>query len=410
MTDLASLAAPDLGRPRRSATYLGRDESTLLALAATLVAIGLVMVYSTSAVRADLRIGDETWFLRKQGLWTALAGLSVVLVWQTDADWIKRRAFWIFGAIMVALVLVLVPGIGTNIRGSQRWIRLLGLSIQPSEVAKYGVILFAAAYASRPGDPFARFKTGFIPAFGIVGLAAVLVARQPDLGTAAFIGTTGVAVLVAGGMRLRHLVPVAMPVVAGAVVVAMTFQHVQDRLLAFLEPEATASGAGYQVRQSLLALGSGGLVGNGLGDGRQKWLFLPDEHTDFILAIVGEEMGFVGTAFVVGLYIAILVYGARVMMRCQDRFRFLVVFGVTFAIGLQAAMNVAVVTASMPTKGISLPFVSFGGSSLVASALGVGLILSMAREPERPSVERPKTKPAVAGRSPSGLLAEGAIA
>lgn len=359
---------------------LPREEATLLAMVATLVALGLVMIYSTSAVRADVSTGDHTFFLRKQLLWVALSTLMVVLVGSADPRWLRRMVPWILAGNVLLLLAVFIPGIGVHVRGASRWLSIAGLRCQPSEIAKFTIVLCTAFLATRPEAPLQDFRRGFLPAFGLVCAMVLLVAAEPDLGTAAFIGVVGTTVLVVGGLRLAHLLPIALPLGGIAVVVAATrFDHVRQRLLAFLEPEANAQGASYQVRQSLLALGSGGPLGMGLGDGRQKWLFLPDEHTDFILAILGEELGFLGCGLVVGLFLCLLIQGSRILLRCQDRFAFLVVFGVCFTIGLQAVMNIAVVTASMPTKGISLPFVSYGGSNLFACALGVGLVLCFSR-------------------------------
>ncbi len=349
------------------------DATRLLAIVLALVSIGIVMVWSTSAVLGD-RMGDPTYFLRRQVLWAILAAIGLALAWATDYRTLLGWRWWLLGAVGLALVAVFFAPARN---GAHRWFELGGLNAQPSEPAKLAAVLFLVAHAA-DRERLATFR-GAVEGFGVLGLVVGLVALEPDLGTAALIGASGAIVLLVGGVRLAHAAVLALPAVAAAgLYAAARFTHVQTRLFVFLNPDADPLGKGYQIRQTLIALGSGGPLGFGLGDSKQKLFFLPEDHTDFILAILGEEMGFVGTLAIVALFAGFVVTGVRIALAAPDRRGFLLALGVTVLIGLQAAMNVAVVTASMPTKGISLPFVSFGGSSLLFAMTGVGLLLNVA--------------------------------
>jgi cell division protein FtsW len=351
------------------------DAGTLLALVLALVSVGIVMVWSTSALDAD-RMGDPTFFLRRQVLWSMLAAIGLGLAWATDYQTVLRWRNPIGACLLVALVGVLFT---PAVKGAHRWFDLGGMNVQPSEPAKLAVIIFLASRASNRE----RLQTmrGAAEAVGALGLVAGLILLEKDLGTFALVATTGGIMLLVAGMRIAHLALMAAPLALGAVAYAATrFQHVQTRLSVFMNPDADPQGKGYQIRQALIALGSGGPTGLGLGDSKQKLFFLPDDHTDFIFSILGEELGLVGTLAVTALFAAFVVFGFRIALNAKHREGFLVAVGVTTVIGLQAAFNIAVVTATVPTKGISLPFVSFGGSSLLCAMTGVGMLLNVAQQ------------------------------
>jgi cell division protein FtsW len=358
-----------------------RLEAAILALAALLTAFGVVMIYSASSTGLGLAHHDSTVFLRKQALWVTLALIVFSLARTTATETLRRHAKAIYVLAIVGLVLVLVPGIGENHHGARRWINVGGLRGEPSEFAKLALIVFAASWGATHEEILGRFKEGFLPAFGCVALAAGVTAIEPDMGTATFTAAIALAVLVVAGVRISHLALVATPGALGLALFAATkLQYIRARIEAFMDLDANADRTGYQLRQALIALGSGGPFGLGLGESRQKRLFLPDGHTDFIFALTGEELGFVGTAALLLLYGALVVLLVKAVQRSRDRFSFLLGTGLALAIGLQAALNVAVATASIPPKGIALPFVSYGGSSLFFCSAAIGLLARIAAE------------------------------
>lgn len=357
---------------------LRRAEATILLLTTALMGLGLVMVYNASGVLAD-KYGSPTYFLWRQLAWSVV---SVVALWAfrgIDYHLLVRFSRPLMLATLAMLVLVLVPGVGAKLNGARRWFRVAGLGFQPSDIAKLSLIVYLAGRLGEHAGAIKDLKTGFLPPAAISAAAVILVALEPDIGTAVFLGCIAAGMLFVGGARLSHLGGAAMlGVPVGIAYVFSRHDYARARLLAFLDPSADPLGAGYHARQSLIALSSGGLLGRGLGQGSQKLFFLPEAHTDFILAIVGEELGFCGT---VGVLVAfgVLVFSALVVAsRAVDNTGVLIAFGIGLWLGFQAVLNIAVVTASMPTKGISLPFISYGGSSLVATGAAIGVMLNVA--------------------------------
>lgn len=362
------------------------DALRLLGVVLALVSMGMLMVWSTTVYEAmrprSEAFGDPLFYLRRQVQWAILGSIALAIAWTTDLRALLHRRFLLLGVIAAVLVVVLLT---PAVNGAHRWFRVGGFNAQPSEVAKLVAILFLVGHCSDR----ARLETlrGAVLGFGALGLIAGLVAVEPDLGTAAVISATGAVILLVAGVRLAHAALLALPGVAlVAVYAAARFQHVKTRISVFMDPDADPMGKGYQIRQALIALGSGGPTGLGLGSSKQKLFFLPEDHTDFILAILGEELGLIGTVAVVALFGAFVCFGIRIALGARSREGFLLAIGLTTLVGLQAAMNVAVVTASMPTKGISLPFVSFGGSSLLFAMTGVGMLLGVATESARVEV------------------------
>jgi cell division protein FtsW len=359
---------------------------TITALAATLTAFGVVMIYSASSVPFDLRNGDSTSYLRKQAVWVALAAIVFALARTTDLSWVEKRARPILGASLLLLFAVLIPGIGTKVGGARRWIRVSGLNGEPSELAKLAVVVFTAWWGATKHELLGDFKRGFLPAFGAVALLAGVIVVEPDMGTASFCAVCGITVLVVAGLRIRHLALVGAPgALALGAFAAFKLDYIAARIRGWKDLDgADAAGVGYQIRQAVISLGSGGPFGLGLGESRQKRLFLPDGHTDFIFALVGEELGLVGTIALLVLYATLVALAIRAVNRAKDRFSFLLGTGLAFALGLQATLNMAVATASIPPKGIALPFVSFGGSPLLFCAAAVGLLARIAAEGRDP--------------------------
>jgi len=374
-TTVAASAASSSSNPSRAMIAM------YLAIVALLVAIGVTMVFSASSIAAghDPKIGDSTFFYQRQLIFLAVGLVAMAVM--AFVDYRKLLKFATSGYVMAAVLLLAVMIIGTEVNNAKRWIRIGPMSFQPSEFAKVVIVVAAAAFAASRANRLATFRHGFVPACLLVAPMAGLIIIQPDLGTALFVTTIGMGVLIVAGMRLRHVglvAGLAMPLVIGAMF--LKFSHVQDRILVFMDPEADLRGKGHQIYQSLIALGSGGFWGKGLGESTQKLFFLPEEHTDFIFAIVVEELGFIGGAVIIMLFAALAYAGSRIAKHARDLQGTLIVFGITAAIVLQAAMNIAVVTASVPTKGISLPFISFGGTGLVIALAGVGIVINVARQ------------------------------
>jgi len=347
-----------------------------------LLGLGVVMVYSASFPVAMDRFEDPYFFLKRQGFW-ALLGLAVL--WGT-MSWDYRRCRSLvaplLGLAFLLLVLVLVPPFGQEINGTRRWLRWGGFSFQPTELAKLALVLYLAEFLARRPVAVERFDRGFLPPLLVAGAMALLVLLQPDLGGSVALVAVVLAMLFVAGARVRHMAGVAAAALPLVALAAMAAPYRVRRLLAFLDPWADPRGAGFQIIQSYLALGGGGLLGRGLGESRQKLLYLPEPHTDFIFAILGEELGFAGAALTVALFGLVLWRGVRIGLRVAEPFGALVAVGVTAMLATQALVNLGVVVGLLPTKGLPLPFVSFGGSSLLVAMAGVGLLLSISQHAE----------------------------
>jgi cell division protein FtsW len=351
----------------------------LLLVTLFLVGLGIVMIYSASAIRAQERFGDPTFFLKKQ-LISAAVGL-LAMAWAAGRDlrtFQRMTPILILGSLLL-LLLVLVPHVGLRINGARRWIRLSGLSFQPAELAKLAVILFLASYFARRQDRLDSFLDGFLPPLCMTGLTAGLVILQPNFGTASILLLVAGMLFFIGGARMRHLLATAAAALPVLVFLILRSPHGRMRLLALLDPARVSAKATYQLDQSFYALGPGGLLGRGLGDSMQKLFFLPEPHTDFIFAIVGEEMGFLGAMLVLLLFALFLWRGTRAAVRAGDPYASYLAMGITGLVVGQAALNIGVVSGLLPTTGVPLPFLSFGGSSLSLTLFGVGVLLSVSR-------------------------------
>ena len=366
---------------------MGRTERVLVCCVATLICLGVVMIYSVASARsADPREGGLA--LARQLVWVGMGCAGLLIAYRVNYRKLSDAHFQVLLVALVLLVAVLAPGIGTIRHGARRWIRMNWLiGFQPSEFAKLALCIFLAGFLSRRQERLGEFRNGFLPVMCVIGIVSGLILLEPDFGTAVLVGVVGAMMAIVAGVRVLHMAAAAC-VAAPMLLLALWRSPARwARIAAFLDPWSHESGAGYQVIQSLIALGSGGLIGRGLGASHQKLYFLPEARTDFIFAIVGEELGAAGTVAVVFLFAILLREGLRVAGRAQDAFGSLLAFGITMMLGLQAAMNMAVVTGSVPTKGIALPFVSAGGSSLWCSMVGVGLLMQIARRNPAPSLE-----------------------
>jgi len=351
----------------------------LFAATVGLALFGVVMVYSASAVMAQRENGNQFHYVVKQGIWTGIGFVAMLAAMQVDYQHLKnRRVVYCLLAVTTVMLLVVFAFPPTN--GAHRWIKLPKLSIQPSELSKPALVIFLAYFLERRAGEEGQFWTTFMPCAIVTCALAGLIVIEPDLGTAMMLGIIFVVVVYTAGARLKHLAMVAAPallVVAGLLIL-VPFRV--RRLITFLDPWADPQGSGFQVVQSLIAVGSGGPNGLGFAQGKQKMLFLPFAHSDFIYAVVGEELGLVGALAVIAVFALFLWRGIRTSLLAPDRFGMLLALGLVTAIVTQALFNISVVLSLLPTKGIPLPFISYGGSSLVPTLAAVGVLLNISQQ------------------------------
>jgi cell division protein FtsW len=343
-----------------------------------LCVFGVVMVGSVSPVISLSLYGSPWAVLIRQLLWMGV-GLSALLI-LARVDYHRWRA--LRGPLVVVtmglLVVVLVPHLGVSAGGSSRWIGFGVFQLQPSELMKLALAVFAADLLTRRVDRFSEPRVVVVPVLLVLGISGILILKQPDMGTALVLSCIAFGILFMGGVPMGPIVKVLGAFAAVAVVVGLADPYRRDRILSFLNPGAHQSGSGYQVWQSLIGLGSGHLFGLGLGGGRQKWGTLPNAHTDFIFSVVGEELGLVGAVVLLGLFFALAWFGLRAATRATDRFGSLLAVGITTWITSQAVINIGAVVGVLPVTGIPLPFISFGGSSLIITMAAVGILLNIA--------------------------------
>lgn len=337
------------------------------------------MVYTSSTAVASEDFNNPYYFLQRQVIWvliafTAMWGFASISPWA----WQKHSRTLLLVAIGL-LILVVIPGIGIYRLGARRWLGAGPLTFQPSEAAKFAFIMWLANYLAHNPRDIRYFFRGLMPGLLVLGLLFGLIMLEPDLGTSLALAGTGALMLFAAGAELSHLGMLGVVGAAGVFALAKIDAERWSRITTFLNPWADPTDSGYQIIQALLAFGSGGLFGVGLGASRQKYFYLPERHTDMIFAVLGEELGFIGSLLVLLLFFAFAWRGYRIAIQAPDRFTSLLAAGVTSLITLQAAMNIAVVTASIPSTGIPLPFLSYGGSSLLITLSGVGILLGVSR-------------------------------
>lgn len=343
-----------------------------------LVAVGVVMALSTTMADSPSLLAN-TQFL-KQLTWLCLSLAALGLVSSVPAAWLRRAALPLLLVAIAGLVVVLIPGVGSTVNGASRWFRFHGLSLQPSELAKLALVLSLARWLGEKEDRARSFWAGYLPALLVTGLMAALILKEPDFGTACLLGVIGVAMMFVAGVRVRYLLPTVLAALPLLWFLVSRSEYRMHRMLAFLDPWAYPDSIGFHVIQSLIALGSGGMYGVGLGAGQQKLNFLFEADTDFVFAVVGEELGYLGALLVIGLFVVLVWQLFRIAERASDRFGFLVACGVGTWLGMQALVHIGVVSKALPTKGIPLPFISCGGSSLFAAMVAVGIVISIARE------------------------------
>lgn len=344
-----------------------------------LLGIGVVMILSASEYKTLIDYNDSFYFFKRQLLWSLL-GLSAMFI-MINYDY-RRLQQYILPFLVIAfilLVLVLIPGVGREVNGATRSIELGPIRFSPAELVKLCIIIFTAYGLSRGRERVKDFVSGVLPYLVVMGLAAALILKQPDLGTAMSLAGIVIVMIFAAGARLSHLGGIVLAGLA-AVISAIFFEPYRlHRFMAFRDPWADPQGAGFHIIQGLYAIGSGGLFGLGLGQSKQKFLYLPENHTDFIFAIIGEELGFIGASLVIMLFILFIWRGLKIAVTSQDPFASLLATGITAWVGVQAFINIGVVTGSLPVTGIPLPFISFGGTSLLFTLAAVGILLNISR-------------------------------
>ena len=347
-------------------------DAILLWCVLILLVLGIVMVFSSSSIYASEKLGDDYYFLKKQLVIALLGILLLIAAMAVNYQlWSKLTYPLLFGSLLL-LILVLIPGVGNEVSGSRRWLKLAGFSFQPAEFAKLALVMYLAHTLSKK-QPQKRF----LPKAIVSGVFVLLIIAQPDFGTAMILAAIALILLFAAGLRFSHLLSgflLSLPVLYLMVTQA---DYRRKRILAFLNPWNDPTNSGFQIIQSFLAFGSGGIWGRGLGQGRQKLFYLPDAHNDFIFSVIGEELGFIGVVIILTLFLIIILRGIKISLSARDPFGSYLALGITLMIGLQAMVNFGVSLGLLPTKGLTLPFISYGGSSLIVSLIGAGILLNI---------------------------------
>jgi cell division protein FtsW len=351
----------------------------LFGVAVVLLSAGVVMVYSASAIVAADRFHDPYFFLKKQLFWALLGAAAMLAAVRVDYRHLEKL---VIPAVIVAgvmLVLVLVPPFGQAINGTRRWIRLGVISFQPAELAKLALVIYLAAFVARRQHQLGDLRRGLLPPLLMAGAFAALVFVQPDLGNCLTLIALTFGLLYLAGAPMRYLGWALAPAVPLLIIAIYAAPYRLRRMTAFWDPWSDPRGSGFQIIQSWLAFGNGGLLGQGVGGSRQKLFYLPEAHTDFIFAVVGEELGFVGATLFVALFAVLIWRGLRIGLRTSEPFGAYLALGITLLIATQVLVNLGVVTGLLPTKGLPLPFISFGGSALLMTMLSTGVLLNISQ-------------------------------
>jgi cell division protein FtsW len=357
----------------------------LFSITVTLICIGLVMIYSSTSIYAAQQYNDGFFFLKRHASFLVFGSLLTFLVMCLDYRVLSRYAKPILLCSFLMLVLVLIPGIGREVSGARRWFRFFKfISFQPSEFANLAVIIYVADFISRRSEQLKDLWKGFMPPILVLGMTVCLILLQPDLGTSVALGSVVLIMLFVARVRMTYLLSLVLSSIPVLLILIMSAPYRRARILAFLNPWADPRGSGFQVIQSQIALGSGGFFGVGLGHSKQKLFYLPAAHTDFIFSIIGEELGLIGTLGVILLFLLFIQQGIRILKQTPQTFGFFLGLGLLSMICFKAAINIGVSCGVLPTKGLPLPFISYGGSSFIFDMISVGLLMNIARTGEYP--------------------------
>lgn len=375
-------------KKKKSIKKMGEIDYGIFYSIIILLSIGVVMVYSASSYYALYNNnGNSAYFFTRQAAFAVLGICGMIFMMAFDYHKIKKFTIPLLVITVICLIAVFAfPGV----KGAQRWIKLGPASFQPSELAKYAVVIFMAMSLERSGEKVKDFLKGPIKHLAIAGIFAALILKQPNMSIASVIMFVTFIMLFVAGMRWKHLIGMGMVGLAGGLALIFTSGYRADRALNFLNPWKDAAGDGYQLIQSFYALGSGGVTGLGLGQSRQKTLYMPEPHNDFIFSIIGEELGLIGCLCIMGLFAFFIWRGIKVAMNAKDAYGMLLAIGITSIIAVQAIINIAVVTGSMPVTGVPLPFISYGGTSLVINLIGMGILLNISRQTQGKEVTNTK--------------------
>lgn len=358
-----------------------KKEGKLLLFAVVLISLfGALMIYSSSYVWAEYKFNDPFKYLKSQGIFLILGYIIMYIVSKYPYQNYKKLSNIIFGICLTMLALVLIPGIGTVRNGSRSWFGLGGFGIQPSEFTKLGLIIFTSKYLSNNEKSLKDIKKGVFPILGVLFLVFGLIMLEPDFGTGVVIVMTIIVLLFVSGVKMNFFIKIGVLGLIGVIGLIIIAPYRMKRIVSFLNPWSDPLGSGFQIIQSLYAIGPGGLLGLGLGNSIQKHFYLPEPQTDFIFSIISEEFGFMGVLIVSTLFILIISTGFKIAMNCEDKFGKYLAFGITFGLAFQTLLNLMVVTGLIPVTGVTLPFLSYGGSSLLISLISMGILLNISKQ------------------------------
>lgn len=350
----------------------------LLLLAVILISLfGLLMIYSSSNIWAEYKYNDPYKYLKSQAIFLIIGYILMIIISKFPYQNYKKLANIIFLTCTIMLILVLIPGIGTVRNGSRSWFGIGPLGLQPSEFTKLGLIIFTSKYLDNNTKELKDIKKGVLPILGVLLLIFGLIMLEPDFGTGVVIVMTIIVLLFISGVKMNFFIKIGILGLIGVIVLILIAPYRLERIVSFINPWTDPLGSGFQIIQSLYAIGPGGLLGLGFGNSIQKHFYLPEPQTDFIFAIISEEFGFLGVLIISTLFITIIYSGLKISMRCQDNFGKFLAFGITFGLAFQTILNLMVVVGLLPVTGVTLPFLSYGGSSLLISLINIGILLNI---------------------------------